>query len=264
MIENIKYRIGRYITGRLTYQFSNFKPNSAGSYSMRNQATEYNIKNLVKGLSKVSTYFNSPEIILSQDLDIDNDYAKLIAETFNKYGSDKSSIHNYEIVYAYILNKLSKNIEMLEIGLGSNNTKIISNMGKDGSPGSSLKAFSELLPDSNIYGADIDKDILFSSQNIECFFIDQTKYESYIELENKINKKLDLIIDDGLHTQSTNLNSLFFALNNLNLNGYLLIEDIPEYAIETWLIVFNIIKDNFECEIVKTKHFYVFILKKIS
>ena len=25
-------------------------------------------------------------------------YAKLIAETFNKYGSDKSSIHNYEIV----------------------------------------------------------------------------------------------------------------------------------------------------------------------
>ena len=34
-------------------------------------------------------------------------------------------------------------------------------MGKNGTPGASLKAFKEYLPNTNLYGADVDKDILF-------------------------------------------------------------------------------------------------------
>ena len=45
------------------------------------------------------------------------------------------------------------------------------------------------------------------------FYLDQNNIESY---NNKIidQKYFDLIIDDGLHMQSANLNTLFFSLEN--------------------------------------------------
>ena len=264
MFNNIKYRIGRYITGPLTYKFSNFKPNSAGSYKMRNEVTEYNINNLIPSLLKVSNYFETISITKSEDLIVDKNFESLISKKFKNSGSDKSTVHNYETIYAYILNILPENLTMLEIGLGTNNPKIISNMGVDGVPGSSLRAFSSLLPKATIYGADIDREILFSKDNIKCFYIDQKDYRTYTSLLESIgDSQLDLIIDDGLHTQSTNLNTLYFAIKNLSLGGYLIIEDIPEYAIELWEIASNLIDDKFHTEIIKTRHFYVFILKKL-
>jgi S-adenosylhomocysteine hydrolase len=137
-------------------------------------------------------------------------------------------------------------------------------MGESGTPGASLKAFAEFLPNSNIFGADVDREILFDENNIQTFYIDQTKYETYTEFSRSVNNiKFDLIIDDGLHLQSANLNTLYFALENLKKNGYLLIEDVPEFALETWKIIKNLLSNNFELKIIKTKIFYVVIVKHI-
>ena len=35
-----------------------------------------------------------------------------------------------------------------------------------------------------------------------------------------------------------------------------------EYALETWKIISNLIDERYESQIIKTRHFYVFLLKK--
>ena len=262
--EKIDYLIGKHITGRNTFLFSNFKPNSAGSYKMRDKATIYNIQNIINLISKISTKFKNVQILNIQEIKYDKQIKNKLILLFNQYGSDKSSFHNYEIIYSYVLSKLPKKINLLEIGIGTNNINIISNMGKNGKPGASLRAFSELLPESKIFGADVDKEILFETKNIRTFFIDQTKIKTYDNFLKSVNNiKFDLIIDDGLHLQSANLNTLYFAIENLKNNGFLIVEDVPEFALETWKIINNILPENFQLKIIKTKVNFVILIKKI-
>lgn len=103
-----------------------------------------------------------------------------------------------------------KNI--LEIGIGTNNTDIISNMGKEGTQGASLRAFRDYFKSANIFGADFDKRILFKEKSISTMYVDQTDPESLDKLFIRINKKFDLIIDDGLHAIHTNLNTVIAGL----------------------------------------------------
>lgn len=262
--KKLDYLIGKFITGRNTFLYSSYKPNSAGTYRMRDKATIYNIQNLVKLISKVSIKFKNVELIDIHDLRYEERIKEKLIELFNLHGSDKSYLHNYEIIYAHIFMNLPESINLLEIGLGTNNTTIISNMGKFGKPGASLRAFSEFLPESNLFGADVDKNILFESSNIRTFYIDQTNYETYSKFLKSVNYiKFDLIIDDGLHLQSANINTLYFALENLKNGGYLVVEDVPEFALDTWKIVKNLLNSDFELNIIKTKINYVILVKNI-
>lgn len=93
---------------------------------------------------------------------IDNTILKSL---FNKYGSDKSE--NYAVIYTKLLEKY-KNLEirLLEIGLGTNNPLLISTMGNNSvyKCGSSLRAFRDYLQNAHIFGADIDKECLFTEE----------------------------------------------------------------------------------------------------
>ena len=42
-----------------------------------------------------------------------------------------------------------------------------------GKPGASLRVWRDYFPNAIIYGADIDKDILFAEERIKTFYIDQ-------------------------------------------------------------------------------------------
>ena len=132
-------------------------------------------------------------------------------------------------------------------------------MGKFGKPGASLRAFSQYFPNSEIFGADVDKNILFNSENIKTFYLDQNDISTF---DHKLieNKKFDLIIEDGLHMQSANLNTLRFSLDRLNENGILVIEDIPSLALDTWKIVATLLGDPFDLEIVQCIDNFVVIL----
>jgi hypothetical protein len=221
--------------------------------------------NQLNNLINITTGHNLKIIQLSDY----NDATHLeLKKIFTKYGSDKSSVHNYHIVYSNILNKLGRPnlLNILEIGLGTNNPSLVSTMGLSGRPGASLKAFHEYLPNSQIYGADIDKDILFTSDRIKTCFVDQLNLDSFDNIISSFgNIKYDLIIDDGLHSIGANFNTLLFALKNLNSNGWFVVEDISIYNINNWISIDYILSNNkkYKTYVAKALNSYMYIIHKI-
>lgn len=194
----------------------------------------------------------------------DNNDAEPFAEILKKNKSDKSNPNNYYFLYSYIIKKLggkNSTLNTLEIGIGTNNPVLVSSMGVNGRPGASLYAFKEYLQNSNIYGADVDKDILFEEDRIKTCYVDQLDSNSFDEIKNKFGPiKFDLIIDDGLHSIGANFNTLLYALKNLNNKGWIVIEDIQ--GITKWKAIDFILKstNQYKTYIVNTNsraHLYV-------
>tara|TARA_B100001996_G_scaffold133739_1_gene101776 strand:+ start:30 stop:821 length:792 start_codon:yes stop_codon:yes gene_type:complete len=262
MIYKIKQYINKNLFKHLKYEFEEYIPNSAGSASLNNKIIKINIKQLTNNLLNISTWFHEVEVLNLSNLSLDKNLENKVKELFDRHGSDKSK-HGYHILYSNIFSNLCLNPQILEIGIGSVNKKIPSNMGKGGIPGASLLAFSEYFPGSKIYGADIDPEISINHQNITTFYLDQNNLCSF-DHEVIKDKKFDLIIDDGLHMQSANLNTVRFSLDRLNNSGILIIEDIPESALNIWKILYNILEKPFNLELIKCKDNYAVIIKKLE
>jgi hypothetical protein len=181
----------------------------------------------------------------------------------NRYGSDKASKHNYHHIYGEILAGRRGCLGILEIGLGTKNRDTVSHMGEAGTPGGSLRAFKAFLPGAQIYGADVDRRILFQEDRIKTFFVDQTDLNSFEELERNIDGKLDLIIDDGLHAPNANLAVLVFSIGKLKVGGWLIIEDINENAVPIWQVVASILPDNLKPHLIRTQTAFVFAVRQL-
>lgn len=163
-------------------------------------------------------------------------------------GSDKgNNWHNYTIYYESIFkDKKNNKLNIFELGLGTNDISLPSNMGENGIPGASLRGWKEYFLFSNIYGADIDKKILFKEDRINTFYCDQTDEKSIYNLwENDELKNIlfDIIIDDGLHSVSANIIFLKHSLHKLNKNGFYVIEDILNEEVDTFKTELNKIKN---------------------
>lgn len=180
---------------------------------------------------------------------------------FDSFGCDKSRNHDYHLVYGAVLKRLGTLHQMLEIGLGTTNTDVVSNMGAVWTPGNSLRAFRQYLPGVMIYGADIDRRILFQEEGIMTFHVDQTREATLGELADRIPGSLDLIIDDGLHAPNANLAVLKFALEKLRPGGWVVIEDIAEEASSLWKTVARLIPDGFEKHLISAKGGLVFAVQ---
>ena len=137
----------------------------------------------------------------------------------------------------------------MEIGLGTNNINVMSNMSEFGKPGASLRAFRDYLPESKIIGLDIDKTILFSEERIETMFYDQHDPENFLKLNSNLFGKIDIIIDDGLHSIIANLNSIKLAKKLLKPKGYLIIEDIGLDSINLFVLCFEFLSNEISYEI---------------
>ena len=59
-------------------------------------------------------------------------------------------------------------------------------MTKYGKPGASLRVFRDYFLNAKIYGADIDKNILFTSDRIFTYYVDQLDEISILSMWNKI------------------------------------------------------------------------------
>jgi len=156
-----------------------------------------------------------------------------LCDIMTKCHSDKGSYHNYTIIYYDYFNVISNNnLNIFELGLGTNYTDIPSSMGPNGRPGASLYGWKEFFPNSNIYGADIDKRILFNDDRIKTYFCDQTNKQSVNNLWNNIdlvNLEFDIILDDGLHEFNANLTFFENSFFKLKKGGKYIIEDLfPE------------------------------------
>jgi hypothetical protein len=154
-----------------------------------------------------------------------------LTELMNFYGSDKgvkNNHHNYSEYYSEILFHKRKKIKnFLEIGLGTNNINLASNMGKNGVPLASLRAWRDYFVNSNIYGADIDRDILKNEERIKTFYVDQTNPETINVLFKEMGvSKFDVILEDGLHEYNANICFFENSIEHLNNDGVYIIEDV--------------------------------------
>ena len=250
--------------------FSSFKPHGNQDYESFVPLVVQNINEIIPKVAQIAE-FEEKNKILTYSIFYDQKKHKntekikdKLSQNLEIYGSDKVR-NNYHLIYSCILKDIEHPYNILEIGLGTNDPEVVSSMGLSGKPGASIKGFKDTFTKSKIYGADVDKKILFSEERIKTFFVDQNNLETFKNITDNVNDKFDLIIDDGLHYQLSNLNTLLFALNNLKKDGYFVIEDIGVWTIDTWKIVNKLIPNNFESQIVEiTDSNFVFLLQKLD
>lgn len=164
-----------------------------------------------------------------------------LCNIFSSYGSDKGNHHNYSTFYDYIFSSIrDKKLNIFEVGLGTNNINIPSNMGLNGKPGASLRGWKEYFKNSMIYGADVDKGCLFEEDRIKTYYTDQTNKEVIAECWGQPELsgiKFDILIDDGLHEYNANRNFFENSVNKLKKGGIYILEDISEEyldKVENW------------------------------
>jgi hypothetical protein len=156
----------------------------------------------------------------------------VMCEIFSKHGGDKSDNHNYTTFYNYIFSENRDNLlNIFELGIGTNNPDLPSSMGINGRPGASLYGFREYFPNSQIFGADIDKNIIFESERIKTFFVDQRDAEIIKDMWSNIPEMFDIMLDDGLHEYSANINFLENSIHKLKDGGIYIIEDILDHEL---------------------------------
>ncbi len=154
-----------------------------------------------------------------------------------RHGSDKSTKHNYTTIYSVLFGELRKKpLRIFELGLGTNNPDLVSSMGVYGTPGASMRGWRELFPNAQIYGADIDRDILFKDDRIETFYCDQLDANAIRDLwsQPSLREQMDIIIDDGLHTLEGNVSFMNGSLGSLRPGGVYVVEDILSNALGDW------------------------------
>ena len=155
-----------------------------------------------------------------------------------RHGSDKgskditNSCHNYTTLYYSLLKDKQQTVKrVFELGLGTTDTSIPNNMGPNGKPGASLRGWAEFFSLAQVFGADIDRRILFTEDRIKTYYCDQLN--PIIIKEMWLNKDLvegfDLILDDGLHRYDANICFLENSIHKLNPGGIYIIEDINNY-----------------------------------
>ena len=165
------------------------------------------------------------------NIDLDNFNEDSLDKLFSHYSSDKANFinngkdkgHGFAKFYENHLNQFkNKEIKILEIGSYS---------------GASAAAFVKFFPKANIYCLDINLlNFKYSSKKIHVYGMDSSNKKMMSKFLSKINffesmKNFDVIIDDGSHIQSDQLNALNFFYKYVSMGGFYIIEDykFPNY-----------------------------------
>lgn len=161
-----------------------------------------------------------------------------MCRVMTKYGSDKGrGRHNYTGIYSALFSGLSDEpLKIFELGIGTINLDVASSMGRFGQPGASLRGWRELFPHALVFGADVDRAILFREDRIKTFYCDQLDQASIRELwsQSDLQGGMDIIIEDGLHTFEANVSFLEGSLDHLRPGGFYVVEDVHREYIDKW------------------------------
>ena len=247
--------------------FPLFAPFSEGSYKDKALLTLQTINQTIPLLSSFATSVGSRKLQISpiQGFPTSNREYEALAELkkyLDKHGSDTAGNHHYHYLYGPILKNPAAVKGVLEIGLGTDNVDVVSNMGSRGKPGASLRAFKDFFYNADIYGADVDKRILFTEERIKTFFVDQTNSDTFEQLGKSIPSDLDLIIDDGLHSPNANIATLKFALTKIKPGGWVVIEDISADAIPLWEVASALLPETYRRHLFSAKAGLVFAVQR--
>ena len=227
---------------------------------------ELNDAGLMLALSGARIFFPALHDLLNRSgsvmqeievLDASQDMTE-IGKIFKANQSDKAGPnHRYDLVYQSIFSELKteQSINILEIGLGTNNPDTVSHMGRNGRPGASLYAYREFFPKANIFGGDVDKRILFESERIKTSYVDQLKTETFEQMHRELGEpELDLFIEDGLHSVCASLNSLNYAISVTKKNGYIILEDLynPQHIWQSLCLLLDSFFNFQSCKLVNS------------
>lgn len=177
----------------------------------------------------------------------------LLAQLCDKYGSDKGEIeknnhpyswtaHNYTDYYSRLFSHCRHHIQkVFECGLGTQNPAIPANMGLSGKPGASLRVWRDYFPQARIFGADIDKNILFTEERIRTFYLDQTVSNEIAGMWLTIGENnFDFILDDGLHTYEAAICLFENSISQLSNDGIYVIEDVRTKEMKRFIDYFRL------------------------
>lgn len=252
----------------LLKEFSIFRPNMGGGYQDKAAITSESIRNTFPFLARLSQSLGHGKLAITDCAEFSEDpeakaAALRLQQLFDLYGSDKSTLHDYHWLYGAILKQPQSVRAILEIGLGTNNEQVACNMGKDGKPGASLRAFKDFCMNAALYGADIDQSILFEEERITTFLVDQTNPQTFEALLAKLPAQFDLVIDDGLHATDANILTLRYGLPLLKPGGWIVIEDILEMAEPVWQTVAALLPvDQYQSYFIRARNGLLFAVRR--
>lgn len=78
---------------------------------------------------------------------------------------------------------------------------------------------------------DIDPKTLIQEERIQTRILDQLNSNQVSDFFKEMNRDWDLIVDDGLHSQISIVNTISNAIDYLSNTGYLIVEDLDESLI---------------------------------
>jgi hypothetical protein len=167
------------------------------------------------------------------------DYSNPLSILCDVHGSDKGEIepsghpygwqsHSYADYYDRLFSHCRTSVtKVFECGVGTNNPDAPSSMGSNGKPGASLRVWRDYFPDAKVYGADIDKTVLFEEDRIKTFYVDQLSQDSIQNMWRSVGvHDFDLMVDDGLHTFKAGSTLFLNSISNLSSHGIYVIEDV--------------------------------------
>lgn len=174
----------------------------------------------------VSTFLAAPPPLGATDL----------CRVMTRHGSDKGDgWHNYTGLYAGLLAPMRATAtRVFEVGIGSNNPAIPCAM-RNGRPGASLRGWRDWFGQARVFGADVDREALFSEERIRTYYVDQTKPETIAAMWREIAVgeggdldavRFDLIVDDGWHEFMPNATFLWNSWRWLRPGGIYVVEDV--------------------------------------
>lgn len=204
-------------------------------------------------LSRILQIANERRIRRLQDsfpfrmvLSYDRDSFSLFATLCDEYGSDKGSLrgvgasrpyawapHNYSDYFERMfLHRRNDVKNVFELGIGYTLDFVQSHSGPKGSPGASLRVLRDYFPNAQIFGADIDPDLLFEEDRIRTFFVDQNDPDAIGSLWETVGDcQFDLMIDDGLHQFTAGATFFQHSFQRLAVGGLYIIEDVAPAAL---------------------------------
>ncbi|NRB21172.1 class I SAM-dependent methyltransferase [Candidatus Dependentiae bacterium] len=141
-----------------------------------------------------------------------------LSELAVKYGTDKGPIwHNYTPIYHNHFTQLrDKSIKFLEIGFWK---------------GASAHMWEEYFPNAELHFIDINQKLFKEyGQDLSrrCFFhvVNQSDSSQIDNFINKVNIKFDIILDDGGHTMTQQINTFKALFPYVKAGGIYIIEDL--------------------------------------
>jgi hypothetical protein len=140
---------------------------------------------------------------------------KSLDELFLFFGADKASnCHDYSKYYEMFFRPIKdEKVKLLEIGIFG---------------GASLRAWREYFPNGEISGIDLrgNYEYLIEEGCKATYIVDQSSREQVEKFNDEHNQEYSIIIDDGSHEATDQIQTFEILFKGLQPGGYYVIEDL--------------------------------------